>query len=711
MKHTFTKRLLSIITALFMLFTFSIPALAENEADQTNTSSIPVTCEAGRATGSDGVTFADEVKAMLPSISTVNVGDVLTVSHPATQNLIAMSQNAWSEYTYQYVEIAVRYVKEGGKVDGQTKYTFTPDQTASVTIQPDDKNAGKTIGSVKITYYWLTKFTDGRPALVTNVINSLTRNVQQNETTLEYVPQYGMDIYNVESKDGLTLTYSADMDMTELGSSFFGDKSWDTLQANKALISDETYVDLHFQFDRNINVSTALDLSGADLSSDMFTEKYDEGSTTWWDIDSENNELILHCRWNSETANSIDDLNPMITLKNVKVTLPSAWGDKDTDEDETTQENTLVIRNHGYVDGKVYVQENGNLKANYCDIDGGEKDDEFVLTISDKVSMPGLEKKIVADGADVDNVSANAGDTVNFKLTSNIPEDLLDVIEYGYSDDVDSPEIAPFSVGNAESYTLTFHDKMDEELVNPTNFVVTLMDAQGNPTVLPSDPTNGFYVLSQPGTEDGCTFEVTLDLGALYNADIIDESDLGTTSVVVTYDATLSGEVTAGTFVNEAWVTTNQDWETSHDEVTVDTYQINIYKYETGNINEGPLSGAEFQLYQKDAEGNVIEDSIQSGFVSGTDGHVTIDGLAAGTYYLKEIKAPEGYVCSEDELEIVIPEDVNDDNIVNVNFANTPVPHTGGTGTVMYTVGGVAIIVLAGILLVVYRKSRKKQDR
>ena len=93
--------------------------------------------------------------------------------------------------------------------------------------------------------------------------------------------------------------------------------------------------------------------------------------------------------------------------------------------------------------------------------------------------------------------------------------------------------------------------------------------------------------------------------------------------------------------------------------------------------------------------------------ISGADGKILVDGLDEGTYYLKETKAPEGYVCSSAELEIVILGSADADNTVSVRFANSQIPHTGGSGTLMFTIGGVAIIATAGVLLLVSRKKRK----
>lgn len=209
------------------------------------------------------------------------------------------------------------------------------------------------------------------------------------------------------------------------------------------------------------------------------------------------------------------------------------------------------------------------------------------------------------------------------------------------------------------------------------------------------------YTLTATDLEDGCSFEISLDLVELYEeeAGVITDDDIkNATLITVTYDATLSEEAKAGRYENTAWVTAPKDWETSKDIVYVNTYAIDIFKYDQAN-NTG-LAGAEFEL--KNSEGVVI-----STVTSGQDGYAVIDGLDAGTYYLTEIKAPEGYVKSDTPLTIIIPKDADGENVVSVSFANSQIPHTGGTGTLMFTIGGAAIIATAGVLLLVSRKKRK----
>ncbi|HIS49638.1 MAG TPA: isopeptide-forming domain-containing fimbrial protein [Candidatus Gallacutalibacter pullistercoris] len=367
------------------------------------------------------------------------------------------------------------------------------------------------------------------------------------------------------------------------------------------------------------------------------------------------------------------------------------------------------------IDG--WYQDGENARWQVCNLEEGEKPhaEEYVLesetaTVTsltalkaahglepkDKVSYPGLDKQVKDDDEDWnDDVDAAAGQEVKFQLTSNVPTDLLNYL---------NPEaVKPPAIDTVQtlaegrgSYVLTFHDKLNAMLTNPENYVVKIGE-----TALSA----GQYTLTATGLEDGCSFEIALDLAALYEAGEITDADIeNATPITVTYDATLSADAVAGEYQNEAWVTA-PEWTTEKDIVYVNTYAIDIFKYDQAEPTKG-LEGAEFELYQKDTGGNVIEDSKQT-LTSDANGKILVDGLDAGTYYLKEIKAPEGYVCSSEELKIVIPDNADETFTVDVNFANSQIPHTGGTGTLMFTIGGAAIIATAGVLLLVSRKKKK----
>ena len=318
----------------------------------------------------------------------------------------------------------------------------------------------------------------------------------------------------------------------------------------------------------------------------------------------------------------------------------------------------------------------------------------------DKTSYPGLEKKVWDDGKEawVDGITSADNQSVSFKLTTNVPDDLLNYIE---ADPANPPEVETNLLAEERGeYKLVIHDKMDPAFELTENSFAITLDREGEEK--DEKLTNNQFTVTNP-TDDGCTFDITIDLAALYEAGVVTEADItNATPIVVTYTATLKEGTTAGTYKNTSWVTAPGDWKTAVDEVTVKTYAINIFKYDQSNETTG-LEGATFELYQKDSEGSVIASSKVT-LTSDKNGYAKADGLDAGTYYLKEVDPPEGYVASDQELTVVIPGDAGTNNIANVKFANSPVPHTGGMGTTLFTVGGAAILAVAGALFVTTRR-------
>lgn len=89
-------------------------------------------------------------------------------------------------------------------------------------------------------------------------------------------------------------------------------------------------------------------------------------------------------------------------------------------------------------------------------------------------------------------------------------------------------------------------------------------------------------------------------------------------------------------------------------------------------------------------------------------GSGTLERLAEGTYYLKNIRAAVGY-----KLTDIVMSDANSSSCVSwlTDVVVSPVsslPFAGGIGTIIYTAIGLIVIVSSVALFYVYRK---RQDR
>ena len=375
--------------------------------------------------------------------------------------------------------------------------------------------------------------------------------------------------------------------------------------------------------------------------------------------------------------------------------------------------------------------EDADSKVGYfCDSDGEspihirtnwkEKGDPVDVPdpVKPKPEYPELTKKV--DGGD--STSAAAGEDVEFTLTSRVPRDLWKCFDFS-----GTSTVMPASLENqgktidGAKYELTFHDVMDRKL--------TMTDA-GVSVRIGDDRTlaAGNYTYTAD-TGDGCTFHVTLDLVDLYEKNIVTDADYAAqTPITVTYAATLADDATAGVYKNEAWV----DWEKivdredphdppddppieaddpddppEHDEVEVYTYKIQLTK--TDKSTKALLSGATFKLEMLTDEETDTWELVGEQKTTGEDGIVSWDGLDEGTYRLTETDAPAGYIIDTRPVTVKLPADAGDTKTAAVSFTNGTVPHTGGSGTAVYTVAGLAILCCAAGVLLVSRKKKSGQ--
>ena len=127
-------------------------------------------------------------------------------------------------------------------------------------------------------------------------------------------------------------------------------------------------------------------------------------------------------------------------------------------------------------------------------------------------------------------------------------------------------------------------------------------------------------------------------------------------------------------------------------------------------IRDRKEEGYEGVIYKKLADGT---DGLTV-ITTDATGRFRLEGLKAGTYYLKEIKAPDGYNLLKKPVEITIDEtgsvlvgNETADEVLVENKTGAPLPSTGGVGTGIFYGTGAALMAGAGLVFLIGKKRRK----
>ena len=330
------------------------------------------------------------------------------------------------------------------------------------------------------------------------------------------------------------------------------------------------------------------------------------------------------------------------------------------------------------------------------------------------------------------------GDTVTYQLTSKVPD------MTGYN-----------------SYTFKFSDTLSKGL----DLKEVLSVKVGNTTLTAKSTGANTYALAY----DKSNRTLTVTLNDFYNSYKNRTGD----TITVVYTATLNRDAVIGMNpnTNKAVVEYSNNPKsdgTGKSEpsiVDVHTFDFTIYKYylkdQNNKEDKTALAKAEFELYKGNTEGtaadeqakvNIVDegngvyrqatadeakaaDFTSAKIVSDADGKVLVKGLEAGTYYLRETKAPEGYnkLLSDIKVEIkpvydettgkltsysvdytyngtttpgtAITTKDNSPEVAVENKTGAQLPSTGSKGALMVTLAG---IVLFGALTASKAFGKKK---
>ena len=518
---------------------------------------------------------------------------------------------------------------------------------------------------------------------------------------------------------------------------------------NSEVLDGQRQVGVLYGFD-NSDRSTAV-LSAIGLTaSDAHKTK---GDVNYFTSDALNNKLAT-----ALTANATTVKNALETaVKNGGVAMTETGADGHTSAENLEQGLYLVVETR--------VPENVTSTCNpffvslpMTTIDGAAWNYDVTVYPKNQTGNPTLDKTVreaknstgkntgsltdIKDGYK-HTATASVGDVVDYQIISTLPtitSKASSLTEYTYVD-----TLSKGIKYNKNDVVIEFFKD-----AGCTDKITTWAEDSGKFAVTYDDAAN---IMTVKMTETGLA---EINGAATVYTDSV-KRGYSDCTMRITYAATLTADAKMGDTDNPnevvlTWKRTNNTYfDTLKDCCHVYTYGIDVLKQFSDN--GGNLRNVKFRLHndiddcyiiaeQKDgvyyAKGFAAKKSDATTFVPNSSGHIVAKGLEDDTYSLTEIATDKGYVLLKDAIKIVIKTAENgqcekcgaklltasatvngkdvtmsDGNaIVPLTVVNNPgfdLPKTGGYGTWMFTVGGVALLGAAAFVVIRSRKHKNER--
>ena len=518
---------------------------------------------------------------------------------------------------------------------------------------------------------------------------------------------------------------------------------------NNELVESQRQVGMLYGFDgseRSNAVLSAIGLTNADAHKT-------EGGVNYFTSDMLNNKLAAALAANATTVKNALEA----AVKNGGVAM--------SETDATGYAAASDMEQGLYLVVETRVPENVTSTCNpffvslpMTTIDGAAWNYDVTVYPKNQTGNPTLDKTVreaknstgkntgsltdITDGY-AHTATASVGDTVDYQIISTLPtitSKASALSEYTYVD------------------TLSKGIKYNKQDV----VIEFFRDSACTDKIATWDESSGKFTVGYDDAANTMTIRMT-DTGL---AEINEAATVYTDSVKrgysdctmrISYATTLTADAKMGDTDNPnevvlTWKRTNTTYfGTLKDCCHVYTYGIDVLKQFSDN--GGNLRNVKFRLHndtdnvfviaeQKDgvyyAKGFASKKSDATTFVPNGSGHIVVKGLEDDTYSLTEIATDKGYVLLKEAVKIVIKtaesgqcekcgtklltasatvngKDVSmtDGNaIVPLTVVNNPgfdLPKTGGYGTWMFTIGGVALLGAAAFIVIRSRKHKSEK--